>query len=62
MLMTRALRRWSAIGGLALLLAVLIPLTWIAHRLTGGGLRVAEWAKARFRRHWNAVTRGSANG
>lgn len=47
---TSALLRWSAIGGLCLLLAVLIPLTWITHLLSGGSLTVAERAKAKLAR------------
>jgi hypothetical protein len=50
MLTSRALLRWPAICGLAVLLAVLIPLTWLSHKVTGAGLIAAEWAKAEFKR------------
>lgn len=40
-----ALARWSAIGGLWLLILALIPLTALTHWLSGRGLFVAEWAK-----------------
>lgn len=39
--------RWSAVCGLVALLAVLIPITWIAEKTTGGSLCAAKWAKAR---------------
>ncbi len=44
----RAMRfaRWVAIFGLWLLIGLLVPLTWITRSLTGGGLRLAEWAQA----------------
>lgn len=47
-----ALVRWSAIGGLCLSLAILIPVTWILKKLTGGGLWIAEHAKAELKRQW----------
>lgn len=52
---SRALLRWLAIGGLSVLLAILIPLTWITHKLTGGGLWIAERAKDRLRDLWLEV-------
>lgn len=39
--------RYPAICGLWLLLAVLIPLTWVMRKATGGGLWIAEWADDR---------------
>lgn len=45
-----ALARWSAILGLCLVVAVTIPLTWITHKMTGGGLWIAERAKRELNR------------
>lgn len=41
------LARWSAIGGLALLIALLVPIIWITNQTNGLALSAAEWAKAR---------------
>lgn len=46
--------RWSALFGLGLILAVLIPLTALLRLLTGASLHAAEWAKAEFARLWGA--------
>lgn len=43
----RALVRWSAIGGLWLLIAFLIIPTFLLRLVSGGGLSVVEWAKGR---------------
>lgn len=43
-----ALGRYSAMAGLLVLLAVMIPLAWIMDRLNAGSLTVAEWAADKF--------------
>lgn len=40
-----ALVRWSAILGLCLIAGVTIPLAWVTHKVSGGSLTAAEWAK-----------------
>lgn len=48
-----SLLRWLAIGGLGLLLVVLIIPTWIAEKVTGGGL----WASKQVKRELNRLLR-----
>lgn len=47
------LLRWSAILALVGLLAVLIPMTWLAEKTTGGGL----WAAKRVKRELQRLLR-----
>lgn len=49
-----ALRRWSAILGLGLGLAILIPLSAITHWTNGAALSLAEKAKAKLAELWGA--------
>jgi len=52
--MPAALVRWSAMAGLAILVGLFVPLSWVLHQLAGGSLSVAEWSQAKLVKLWRA--------
>ena len=50
--MLQGLGRLLAISALGLLLVVLFPLVWLANRIAGCGMAIAEPAKSKFVELW----------